>query len=353
MKESLRHVLASEKSTVQSAFYRRLDAILYPEACFVTSRLPKPDRAKPGKPLVLRPGSPRDLICADIALEELGLDSRDFNWIIDRRSRPWAVYRGIPHLCLDEQPFGTSKKVWDRYPLVINTEQFLGMTEACALLSRAEGGKLVSFETNRGASFSDVTVPYDWSDRHETLEFGRIFAAALDLPDVIGPRQPRPRAVTPSAPPLVMIAGLHSKSRRLSTDEWEGLIKKWHRDRSFVITGAEEDGDFVAEVARRFPTLATRLGGNFDERCDQISWSEEVLTVEGSAVQIASFFGVPTLAVFTSGRELKWHPLGEGSRILRRHDLPCQPCEKLGQLPPCHHRYACLNLVGVTPENVW
>lgn len=338
---------------MQSAFSRGLDAILYPEACFLTARLPKPKRALPGKPLILRPGEMSNLVCADIALQELGLDSRDFNWIIGRRARPWAIYRGIAHLCFDEQSVQTSKKVWDRYPLVINTEQFLGLTEACALLCRTDEGRLVSFETNRGASFSDTTVPYDWCDRHETLEFGRIFAAALNLPDVTGPRHSRARAVPPSAPPLVIISGLATRSRRLPADEWEAVIATWHGGRSFLITGAEEDSAFIAAVADRFPRLATRLAGNFNERCDQISWSEELLAMEGSAVQIASFFGVPTTAIFTSARAQKWHPLGVGSTILRRHDLPCQPCEKFGQLPPCRHHYACLKLRGLRPEAVW
>jgi ADP-heptose:LPS heptosyltransferase len=221
------------------------------------------------------------------------------------------------------------------------------------LLSKTESGRLVSFETNRGASFSDVTVPYDWSDRHETLEFGRLFAAALNLPDVRGPRDPRPRMFPPSAPPLVMISGLQIKSRRLSAAAWAAVIAKWHQDRTFLITGAEEDGEFVAEVAEQFPKLATRLGGNFNERCDQISWSEELLAMEGSAVQVGSYFCIPTTAIFTSDRERKWHPLGHGSRILRRHDLPCQPCEKLGQLPPCVHHHACLKVDDLVPVNIW
>jgi ADP-heptose:LPS heptosyltransferase len=143
------------------------------------------------------------------------------------------------------------------------------------------------------------------------------------------------------------------KSRKMPADEWTAVISKWHRDRSFLITGAKEDGEFVNGIAARFPKLATRLAGSFDEQCDQISWSEELLAMEGSAVQIASFFGVPTTAIFTSGRVLKWHPLGEGSRVLRRRDLPCQPCEKMGQLPPCGHHHACLKVADLSPENVW
>ena len=335
---------------MQPALIRGLDAILYPEACLITSHLPRPARALAGKPLVLRPGGQGNLVCADIALQEMGLDSRDFNWLIDRSAKPWAVYRGMAHLCHDERPLAATDKIWDRYSLVINSEQFYGLTEAYALLSRAEGSRLVSFETSRGASWSDVTVPYDWADRHETLEFGRLFASALELPDVTGPRGLRKRSVPANAAPLVLVTGLSTRSRRLPLGDWAALVTKWHRNRPFVIaaTGGE-DNDFVGQLVNLFPGLATHFKGTFEQMCDQISKSEEILAMEGSGVQIASFFGVPTLAIFTSGRDRKWHPLGEGSRVLRRQDLPCQPCNKFGRVPHCPNHYACHKLEDIEP----
>ena len=338
---------------METTLLKRLDAFLYPEVCFLTSGLPKPVRKLSAKPLILRPGDLGELVCADVALQEIGLDSRDFNWLIDRRAKPWADFRGMPHLCYDEKRFKTSKKLWDRYTVVMNTEQFFGLTEAYAIMSRAQGGKLVSFETNRGASWSDITVPYDWADRHETMEFARLFAAALDLPDVSGPRRSRPRVVPASAPPMVLIAGLRRRSVSLSLNQWETLISRWHKTRPFLISTPPEDADFGVELTRRFKGLATRFAGSFDEWCEQISRSEEILGMDGDGVQVASFYGVPTWAIFTSGRDSKWHPLGKGSRLLRRHDLPCQPCSKFGQVPPCPNHYACLKLDDVEFKPIW
>ena len=338
---------------MKTSIVRGLDALLYPEACFLSSGLPKPERAPSAKPLVLRPGSLGELVCADIALQEIGLDSRDFNWLIDQRSSPWANFRGMAHLCYEEKPLKNSKKVWDRYSLVINSEQFFGLPEAYAIMSRSHNGRLVSFETNRGTAWSDISVPYDWADRHETLEFARLFAAALDLPDVTRPRRARQRVVQASAPPLVLVAGLRSKSRELSLDQWTALIAKWHHNRSFLISGAPQDAEFVKQLTDRFKGLASQFASSFEDWCEQISKSEEVFAMDGDGVQIASFYGVPTLAIFTSSREKKWHPLGEGSRLLRRHDLPCQPCNKFGQVPPCLHHYACLKLEDIEPTNVF
>ncbi len=328
---------------MQPALQSRIDALLYAEACLLTSVLPKPNRTLAHKPLVLRPGSMRNLVCADLALDLMGLDSRDFNWLIEPRARPWANYRGIPHLCHADRPLGTPEKVWDRYGLVINSEQSRGLTEAYAILSRSESGRLVS----------DRTAPYDWSDRHETLEFGRLFSAALDLPDVRGPVRPRQRQRPASEPPLVLLAGREDKSRRLSQGEWHGLIERWQNGRAFRITGGPDDNDFAAGLADKFTGKATPLVCSFDEMCEAVSRSEEVLVIEGTGTQIASFFGVPATAIFTSGRERKWHPLGECSRLWRRHDLACQPCARFEQVPPCPNHFACKELGKVEPVPVW
>jgi ADP-heptose:LPS heptosyltransferase len=337
---------------VQISVLKRLDPVLSPGACWLAAFFPKERPKPPDKALVLRPGGMGDLICADIALQELGLNACDFTWLIETRSRAWARLRRIPHVCYDEKPRAALARVLGRYPLVINTEQRYGLAEAYALACRAKRGRLVSFKTNRGSSWSHQTVSYDWKEQHETVEFARLFAAAFELPEAIGPRLPRTRVNPPSAPPLVLIAGQQSPSRRLSLDAWAALISRWHQGRSFLIGGAPGDTDLALQLATRFDGLATHFTGSFDELCGQISRSEEIFTMDGGAVHIASFYGVPTLAIFTSGRDRKWHPLGEGSRILRRHDLTCQPCTKFGQVPPCRYNYACLKLEDITPTGL-
>ena len=338
---------------MQTSFLKSLDAGLYPGACLLASVAPKPARPPSESVLILRPGGLGDLICADIALQELALDARDFTWLIESRSQPWAAFRGLPHVCYDAHPLKSLRQVRARHALVINTEQLYGLAEAYALLARAKGGRVFSFDTNRGAAWSDAAVAYDWKDRHETIEFGRLFASALDRPPPGTSRLSRPRLDPASGPPLVLIAGRQSPSRRLNLEAWAARVAAWHGERRFLIGAAPEDADFADELTHRFDGLAGRFAGSFDELCRQISRSVEILTMDGGAVHIASYFGVPTLALFTSGRDRKWHPLGEGSRILRRHDLSCQPCTRFGQVPPCPYGYACLKLDDVAPTDIW
>jgi heptosyltransferase-2 len=338
---------------VQTSSLKLLDWLVSPPACYFAALFPKFAPSVPAKTLILRPGGMGDFICADIALKELGLDASDFTWLIEKRSRPWARFRRIPHVCYDDKPREALVRVAGKYSLVINTEQRYGLAEAYAMACRAKRARIASFQTNRGSSWSHVRVPYDWRDRHETVEFARLFAAALDLPGAERARLSRKRTEPASAPPLVMIAGRQSESRRLSLDTWAALISNWRKERAFLIAASPEDAEFAAELMKRFEGHASLFAGSFDELCRQIARSEEIFTMDGGAVHIASYFGVPTLALFTSGRDKKWHPLGEGSRIIRRHDLPCQPCTKFGQVPPCRHAYACLKLQALSPEKIW
>jgi ADP-heptose:LPS heptosyltransferase len=337
---------------VRTSFLKSLDRALHPLACAVASILPKSPSAPVRKTLILRPGGLGDLICADIALQELSLDARDFTWLIERRSQPWAEFRGLPHFCYEARPGKTLREVRGNFSLIINTEQRFGLAEAYALAVRTRNSRVISFETNRGARWSDATVAYDWKDAHETVEFARLFASALGKSAPAPQPRSRPRLVPPGVPPMVVVAGRQSPSRHLDLDAWTEQIVRWHQGRAFQIASAPEDAAFAMQLAKRFENLGHLFQGSFPELCGQISRSEEMLTMDGGALHIASYFGVPTLALFSSGRDRKWHPLGEGSRLLRRHDLSCQPCTKFGQVPPCPYNFACLNLDDVAPTRV-
>ena len=323
---------------------KTLDRVLGPAARILGSCLPKVQRKLQAQTLVIRPGGMGDLICADIALQELGLKAQDFLWLIEERSRPWAEYRGLPFLCYDQQPQQVFGQIWRRHSLVINTEQLFGLAQACSLLAKAPNGRTACFDTIRGARRAQMVVPYDWKDAHETLEFARLFAAALNLPEPARLRQPRSRLQPMAGPPLVVVAGCQSRSRALGLERWIRVVESWHGGRHFLVAASPVDAAFADQLAHRFDGLASRFVGDFPQLCQAIAQSQEMLTMDGGPVHIASFFGVPTVAIFTSGRSRKWAPLAQGSRVIRRHDLPCQPCTKFGQVPPCPIQYQCLEL---------
>jgi ADP-heptose:LPS heptosyltransferase len=107
------------------------------------------------------------------------------------------------------------------------------------------------------------------------------------------------------------------------------------------VASAPADRPFAATLAARFPARAEHFQGDFSALCERLAAAEALFTMDGGMVHVASYYGVPTTAVFTSGRARKWAPLAAGSATVRRADLDCQPCTLFGQTPPCPRGHAC------------
>lgn len=296
-------------------------------------------RPQADKPLVLRPGGLGDLICAHMALDDLGVSPAHLLWVVESRSAAWAELFDFPHVRYDAGMARLVARVAGRHGIVVNTEQHFGLSQAVAAAARRPKGTVAAFATNRLAHGADVVVPYDWDAAHETVEFRRLFAAALGLPHRHGlPERPR---LAPSDGTLVVgLGGTHSPSRSFTGAQWAGFVDSWAGPRPVVIVAAPADRALADELARLRP--ATELfTGTFAEVCARVATAESLLTVDGGMVHIASYYGVPTTALFTSGRSGKWAPLAAGSSVVRRTDLACQPCTVFGQTPACPHGLAC------------
>jgi ADP-heptose:LPS heptosyltransferase len=293
------------------------------------------------RPLIVRPGGLGDLVLSQIALEHLNQNPKDFDWLIERRSEEWAKINGLRYFCYDNG-IRWVKHVCGRYNTVINTEQLYGLSQAASILATASIGSTTSFATNRGA-FKNKTVIYNWNDGFEVDEFAKLFANALNLPH---PKrfQERGRLRSATGIPAVGIAGLQSISRSFNHDQLEKLIKQWINQSSFEIIAAPVDRDFAERLTLRFPRQCVLTSGSFAEVCERVSRAERLFAVDGGLVHVATYFGVPTTAVFTSGREKKWAPRGAGSTMIYRKDLACRPCTKFGRVPKCPYNYECKSL---------
>jgi len=299
-------------------------------------------RRRDPRPLIVRPGGMGDLILLCIAIEDLGRDPREFFWFIERRSAVWARRLGLHFACHDDGPIAQHLKLAGRFGLVINSEQRFGLSQASAALACGHGAKLVCFHTNLAARFAHVCVPYDPDAAHEAVSFRNLLAAALDLPDRRAVEPPaRKRKWPGTGSPIVGLSGLQSESRAFSDEQWARFIQARLGRSPFRIASSETDRPVARRLALRFPEQAEVFEGPFHALCDAIACAEEVLTVDGGFLHIASYYGVPVTGLFTSGRDRKWAALGQGSVALLRQDLPCRPCTWFGQTPPCPHAFAC------------
>ena len=120
---------------------KRFDRLLWPlAACLAAIGRRLPGRGEPaGRVLIVRPGGLGDLVLCCIACEMLGRDPREFVWLIEKRTEPWARHLGLDYACydrIDRRSLGLRA----RFPLVINSEQRFGLAQATALLALAPGG---------------------------------------------------------------------------------------------------------------------------------------------------------------------------------------------------------------------
>jgi ADP-heptose:LPS heptosyltransferase len=172
--------------------------------------------------------------------------------------------------------------------------------------------------------------------------FRRLLAVALELPDQAPARPPlRQRRWPASEKPVVGLSGLQAESRALSDGQWEEFIRARLGARPFWIASSETDRAAARRLARRFHGQAEVFEEDFPALCRLIQQSAQVLTVDGGFLHVASYYGVPVAALFTSGRDRKWAPLAPGSRTFLRTDLSCRPCVWFGQAPPCRNGFAC------------
>jgi len=281
-----------------------------------------------------------DLILLCVAVEALGRDPRELAWLIESRSAPWARHLGLDFVCYDQAPLRTHRRLVGRHAIVVNTEQRYGLSQAAGVLARARHGRLFAFETNVAAAWADHVVRYDPFEAHESVEFGRLLAAAFGIEgDVSRPIRQRRRPATEGL--LVGIGGLQAVSRQLGEERWLEIVRTWSCGRDVHLSAAPPDREFARRLCARLEGRAELIEGDFEAVCDRIRCSSEVLTIDSGFMHIASYYGVPVTSIFTSSREKKWASLSEGSRIVRRNDLPCQPCALYAVVPPCPHAFAC------------
>lgn len=295
-------------------------------------------RERSNRPLIVRPGGLGDLVTATAALEDLGFAPSSMDWVIERRSALWAEYLGLPHRCYDRSPRRWFDGLGAR-TLCIDTEQRYGLSAAFARLLTHSDGALYGFSTNRAAAMHTRAIPYDPFDMHELHAFQALFAEALGATHHPAPL--RARSAPAAEHVVVAIAGTNHPSRRWQADEWAAMVRRFVDAPRILLTAAPGDRQLAHDTAARMSVRCEVLDGTWSEVCTAVKSAQRVFTIDSGMVHVASYFGVPVDAVFTAGRDAKWRPWSRGSRVIKRTDLPCQPCTRFGAVPECRFQYRC------------
>ncbi|WP_374356179.1 glycosyltransferase family 9 protein [Chitinimonas sp.] len=324
--------------TMPGDWLKRLDPWLASSAGMMASGLRQLRRAPDEAALVIRPGGMGDLICCCMALESLGMAPHDWHWLIERRSAPWADHLGLSYRCYDRQPWRLAGD-FGRYRRVVNTEQRFGLAQAMALALLKPGGELFHFSSNRLAISGTTSVAYDPYLTHEVAAFSRLFAAAVQCEPV--PLSPRQRLRASHGEVILGLAGGASPSRTIPAATWLVLAQRYLPAGPVTVLAGPAERALAETLQQTQPERFRSIEIDFGSVCERIATAECLMTMDGGMSHIASYYGIPQLVLFTSGRRDKWAPCSAHSATLQRQDLACQPCTVFGQTPPCPNQFRC------------
>jgi len=306
----------------------------------------RPGKPNP-KPLLVRPGGLGDLVCLHMAMEAAGLDIRQYRFLLERRSEPWAVLHGLDYLSYDGSEVKALLQERCASADVVCTEQRFGLALAFAEACRAPNGRLIAFETCRGVRWAGAErVAYHPKKSHEVEAFFDLLQHAF--PDQVDPAASalaeRTRWAWSDGSLVACLSGGGQPSREFSPDRWVEFLDAWAGQRLVILTSAPGDRETAEAIVRRRVSPTKLCPGGFAEAVMAIEKSEAVLTVDGGMTHVASYYGVPGTVIFTSGQVEKWRPLAQGGRVVAVDGLPCRPCTLFGQVPPCPHGFRCKDI---------
>jgi hypothetical protein len=289
-----------------------------------------------------------DLICAQIALEELGISPRDFIWIVESRSLPWVKMMKLDHQLIGPKLLTKVAK----YQNVINSEQHYGASQIIAIALAGRSREVTVFSTVRGASISTNICQYSPTRTHEIDSFIDLFVSAKlsGLGDPFSNTRLKPERGNAL---VVALGGGHADSRSLDFQQWYEIILKWTSGSPFQLIAGPVETAIAEQLQRKFGNLCTFEPGSFDSNCQKISTAKRVLTMDGGLTHVATYFGTPTDTIFTSGQDLLWSPRADTSRTFYDPSVKCRPCTMFGHTPRCPVDFACKKnlLANVIPFN--
>jgi ADP-heptose:LPS heptosyltransferase len=297
---------------------------------------------KPSGTLLVRPGGMGDLICLQIAAEELGFIDKDVTWLIERRSELWAKRSGLNYFLYDADPWKTLFSIAGRYKKVVVTEQSYAAAAVYGWIACGWKGRIYGFSTQRARGLLDKCIDYDPRQDHEVMWFYRLLCAVMGRKGN-GVVAFRTRCEPADGRHWIGIAGTGVVSRELTAEEWVGLIRAEVPSLDLTnlwISCAPSDRELAETIVAGLGG-GTIYNGDFDGLCDALSRAEEIFCMDGGIVHMAAYFGVPVTALFTSGVASKWYPFSENSQIIFSAPLMCQPCALWSRVPKCTNSLKC------------
>ncbi|MDO4461330.1 MAG: glycosyltransferase family 9 protein [Bacteroidia bacterium] len=125
------------------------------------------------------------------------------------------------------------------------------------------------------------------------------------------------------------------------------LLAKEQNIRLFIFGGGPKEKQIAEDWAKDSDNIQSAIGiMKLDKELALISNLDIMLSMDSSAMHMASLFGVRTVSIWGAT-----HPyagfLGYGQKmedVIQRDDLPCRPCSIFGNKPCSRTDFSCMNI---------
>ena len=240
------------------------------------------------------------------------------------------------------------------YDRVFDTEQSHFLTGALVALLKAH--KKIGFATKGRERAYDVSVEY-FQDQYEANSFFRLFAAGIEIwpqkfrlqPSYFFPTDQERKKVNALLSDIrreivCMFPGASIKERLWPIDRWSKVADElWEYGYKPIIIGGRAEIDMSQEIMDTASSPILNLCGrlSLSETAALFDCSRLLISTDSGILHIGAMCDTPTVSLFGPGIADKWGPRGERHRIINKN-LPCSPCTKFGNTPPCPNRHECM-----------
>ena len=146
---------------------------------------------------------------------------------------------------------------------------------------------------------------------------------------------------------IIVAPGARSSTKRWLT---QGFIRVCHalmKQYSVVLIGDKNDSAVTLDINKHIKFGCIDLGNQTSllEAIAILKKAKLVICNDSAILQLASYFNMPTLAIFGPTDENKYGPYSDVSAVMRKHTI-CTPCQK----DECKNDWLCM--IEVTPASV-
>jgi ADP-heptose:LPS heptosyltransferase len=278
------------------------------------------------------------------------------------------VYKINPHVkniyCYDKDAAAMFRNLFSaHYDLIVDTEQFYYLSTLLGRILRPT--YLCGFASRIRTPLLTHTVTYSERD-YEAVSFlnlartltGQEFpfdgeTPFLEIPDPLKSWADETIYRLRYSSYVTLMPGATSRERMWPVKRYAETIQ-WlaNRGLSVVILGGKDTKSAANQLTQNYESRdVLDLSGrtSLPQTAALIRKACAHLSSDTGVLHIAAGLGTPTVSLFGPGLHEKWGPTGKQHRVIRT-GLPCSPCTRKSDIPPCPRKAACMEKIPV--ENV-